>query len=352
MQTKSSLTGLIALAALATPAFAGDTVSDFEGGTNPSGMEYSGFTTDVIEAAGGNPGGYLHTGSGWMGAWPILKIDGSSSSAYVGNYVARDVNTISLDVLTNSAPGGTGNGLNMSVLLINDMGTPGDQSDDNKVYTVGSNIPLVGAGWGNVSFAIPSGDATTPAGWVASSGFSFGNGFTAGVTFADVMSNITNVEIHWQDPSFFGGFNSFDVGVDNVTICGGDDVTFPVWVDLGNSLDGVSGAPMLVGTGDLTSGSNTTLDLTNAAASAVSYLVLSTSALNAPFKGGVLVPDPTAPAGVLLPFFTNGLGELSISALWPVGVPSGITIHSQAWTVDAAAVVGFSASNAVAKTTP
>ena len=73
------------------------------------------------------------------------------------------------------------------------------------------------------------------------------------------------------------------------------------------------------------------------------------SAVNLPFKGGTLVPAvdvlvaglPTSPAG-----------ELSLSAAWPPGVPSGLTVWFQEWIVDAAGPKGFAASNGLAGTTP
>src|SRR5262245_24890604 len=65
------------------------------------------------------------------------------------------------------------------------------------------------------------------------------------------------------------------------------------WADLGNSLDGVSGDPLLLGIGTMKGGSTNAVNLLNAAPAASSTLFVGISQINAPFKGGVLVPSPT-----------------------------------------------------------
>src|SRR5262249_57406119 len=68
------------------------------------------------------------------------------------------------------------------------------------------------------------------------------------------------------------------------------------FTDLGGLLAGVAGPPQLAGTGALVAGQLVRLKLTSAAPAAPVRLVLGLSAVNLPFKGGLLVP----PAHLLL----------------------------------------------------
>ncbi|HEX5009031.1 MAG TPA: FG-GAP-like repeat-containing protein [Planctomycetota bacterium] len=120
------------------------------------------------------------------------------------------------------------------------------------------------------------------------------------------------------------------------------------WTWLGHALAGTFGTPSLVGAGSPLAGESVTLDLTHAPPSSATTLVIGTSALFAPFKGGVLVPLPTA----LVPAVTDAGGAISLSATWPAGLPPGLTIYLQYWSFDVAAPHGFAASNAVSVTTP
>ena len=72
-------------------------------------------------------------------------------------------------------------------------------------------------------------------------------------------------------------------------------------------------------------------------------LVAGLSALQAPFKGGTLVPAPD----VLLPLATDAAGALGLPFTWPQGVPAGIELYVQFWVQDASASHGLAASNAL-----
>ncbi len=120
----------------------------------------------------------------------------------------------------------------------------------------------------------------------------------------------------------------------------------PAWQDLGNGLAGTGGlVPELSGTGvlidDLEAGSHE-LSLTNALPSTTSTLVMGVSEINAPFKGGTMVPNPD--------FLVFGLpvdanGDSSIPFSWPGSIPAGTTFTVQHWVSDAGGPAGFSASN-------
>ena len=116
------------------------------------------------------------------------------------------------------------------------------------------------------------------------------------------------------------------------------------WTDLGGGLAGVSGIPLLVGTGPLTTGSAGSLALSGAAPSAICSLFISLASTPAPFKCGTLVPVPIAFQFML---FTNGSGNLNLAwPSWPNGL-SGASVYFQHAIADGAAICGVSISNAV-----
>lgn len=153
-----------------------------------------------------------------------------------------------------------------------------------------------------------------------------------GVTIFDVL-----------EPSFPGGagkiagygFSQNNVNVANVL------TEVPTWVDVGFAKAGLDGLPVLTGTGALSAGSANQLSLSSARPSSTATLVAGISTLNAPFKGGTLVPDPI----LLLTLPTSAAGTATLPFTWPAGIPAGFPIWFQAWIQDADASFGLSASN-------
>ena len=137
-------------------------------------------------------------------------------------------------------------------------------------------------------------------------------------------------------PFGFGGF-----------IAGLEDLP---WTNLFNGLAGTGGlTPRLLGEGALTAGSATLLALDDARANSSAWAVLGFTELSAPFKSGVLVPNPDLLLG---PFTTNAFGSLTLAAAWPAGLPSGFETWWQHWIQDPAAPKGFAASNGLKSSTP
>lgn len=123
---------------------------------------------------------------------------------------------------------------------------------------------------------------------------------------------------------------------------------FTLIAPLGNGLAGVGGVPALTGLGALSPGAPLDLALHDAAPASVSWLALGTRELRAPLKGGVLVPAPDV---VLGPLATDADGAWALSASLPA-LPGGVTVTLQAWTSDAAAPAGLSASTALRLSPP
>ncbi|MHC5212033.1 MAG: hypothetical protein ACYTG2_15045 [Planctomycetota bacterium] len=121
------------------------------------------------------------------------------------------------------------------------------------------------------------------------------------------------------------------------------------WDNLGSGLQGTNGVPRLVGEGWLSAGTTVTTTATQLLENQLATLVVGFAEINAPFKGGVLVPG----VALLVPGLpTGGLGELQLSTTWPAGVPSGFQFYLQLWLADPAGVQGYAATNAVRGTTP
>jgi len=194
-------------------------VEDFEDGVADYGLTF-GNSADTVEATGGNPGMWLHNPSlDTFG--PQLRTDYYAAD-FTGDYRAMGVTTISFDARIDDIDFGY-NPIEMSVLLRNTNGTPGDVSDDDYAFYPGQAIPEIGVGWVHYEFTIPSASLEdVPAGWKGG-GMEPGY-FNPGVTWSDVVTSVDRLEIWYWNPEYFGIFQGWDVGVDNLTICyGGPD---------------------------------------------------------------------------------------------------------------------------------
>ncbi|MCB9896901.1 MAG: exo-alpha-sialidase [Planctomycetes bacterium] len=162
--------------------------------------------------------------------------------------------------------------------------------------------------------------------------------------------------VGWPQQSKMGDYIDIRSGADGAdvaytaTFTGGQDVyhtrVFPLGTitDLGHALAGSAGVPSLVASGALFGGTPTTLALSSARPNAAAGLFLGLSRIDAPFKGGVLVPSPDV---VITGISTDAGGTLDIAFDWPVGLPSGLDVWVQEWIVDPVGVAGFAASNGV-----
>ena len=128
------------------------------------------------------------------------------------------------------------------------------------------------------------------------------------------------------------------------------DMYLPRWEDLGGGAPGVNGVPQLVGSGDLTPGSDINLSLTGGAPFALSFVWISAASAPVPFLNGTLYANPFF---AQLPIFLDGAGSVIGTAPFPEGLPPGTPIWWQMGIADATALPdGGSLSNAVVSTTP
>lgn len=134
-----------------------------------------------------------------------------------------------------------------------------------------------------------------------------------------------------------------DLGAALLHIDAGDLVGRGPWVDLGSGLAGTNGVPVLDLSGSLLGGLPVFFGLQGALENSVAWLILSVAELNAPFKGGTLVPDPVV--GVSFPIPTGPVGGFDVPVQWPP-FPGGFSTWMQMWIADPGGPLGFSATNA------
>lgn len=120
------------------------------------------------------------------------------------------------------------------------------------------------------------------------------------------------------------------------------------WADLGQSLLGITGAPVCSGTGTFAQGSNNVVSLTNGAPFALSVLCLGFSEVNFPVLGGTLIPNINTFGTVVT--FTDAIGSAALN-LGPIpgGFTSGTPFFFQYLVFDVAAPQGLSFSNGQSK---
>ncbi len=150
-------------------------------------------------------------------------------------------------------------------------------------------------------------------------------------------------------PALFAGgtFAASDSGDSYLAKWGCSSATSP-WSDLGQALAGLSGEPVLEGTGSLFPDTAADILLTSANPGAVAFFVVAPTAANLPFKGGTLVPSPTA----VVPMFVDVTGQIALAFRVPAGLSSGSTFFMQYWIPDAGGPQGLSASNGLMATLP
>jgi len=119
------------------------------------------------------------------------------------------------------------------------------------------------------------------------------------------------------------------------------------WLPFGGAVAG-SGAPCLFGTGSPAVGAPASVTLVGALPGGPGWLVLGIARINAPFKGGVLVPAPQ----LLLPKLADAAGGASLGWTWPPGLPPGLVLTLQHWMMDAGAPLGWAGSQALAVEVP
>ncbi len=165
------------------------------------------------------------------------------------------------------------------------------------------------------------------------------NAYTDDLGFANFVVELsTPGELHFAAQD---GNGNVSVGVAPVGFS-------QAWVALPGGAPGTYGTPKLSGMGPMTANSLAQLVVTDAKEFSSAWLILGFSQIDAPFKGGVLVPNPDIVAGGLS---TSADGHFEIGFTLPGIIPPGLPLYSQYWILDPAGPKGFSATNGLLGTT-
>ena len=120
------------------------------------------------------------------------------------------------------------------------------------------------------------------------------------------------------------------------------------FLDLGGALAGTNGTPIQLASGSLVAGQPFSFKLASGPPNGSAYHVVGLAALNAPFKGGTLIPFPNLING---PFPLGAAGKLTLAGNWPAG-GSGLTLYLQFWMPNGGGPAGFVASSGVRAQVP
>lgn len=213
-----------ALAGLALAAVLQVTVVEtFESGTNEGAWTF-GTGNEYFVDADGNPGRYLRDSS-LVSFTPRASTSFGVESAFTGDYRARGVQSVGIDLAIASVSG-TVSTRRLTLILLNDNGTPFDLADDWGAYTV-TDLPLPPTGviglttapmdilqWVSYDIPVPSRSNSLPDGWVWISR----NFVRAGGGWSRLMREVDHVGFEFGDPAQLYPLFNWDVAMDNPRI--------------------------------------------------------------------------------------------------------------------------------------
>src|SRR5262249_18368737 len=113
------------------------------------------------------------------------------------------------------------------------------------------------------------------------------------------------------------------------------------WDNLGKALAGTQGLPKQTGEGTLQGGQPFEIALRDARPLAQAAHFVGLAQLNAPFKGGTMVPTIDL---INSPLFTDASGDLVLGGHWPLFGLTGLHLYFQFWVHDPVGIKGWSAS--------
>jgi hypothetical protein len=222
----TALMNLLALStlfsiALCSSASAHNTtlVEGFGGGSNTGNWSW-GTGNESFSPLNGHPGAFLQDLT-LVSCCPTLSTGFGTTSAFTGDYRTSGVVSVGTDLIVLSASLSVGV-RPLSVILVNDNGTPFNLNDDFGAYFIGSlNIPDAGvpgltpAGWTGFDFVIPSAALTLPAGWQTFDANGIG---ASDAIWNSVIVDVDALQFFYGDPAETFLFLSWDMGMDNARI--------------------------------------------------------------------------------------------------------------------------------------
>jgi hypothetical protein len=125
------------------------------------------------------------------------------------------------------------------------------------------------------------------------------------------------------------------------------DTTAAQWSFAGPGTPCASGVTMrLTGIGTMAAGTTNTLELTDGIPDEDCFLVVGVVFLGAPFKGGVLGPDPL----IIQEISLDAAGMWVVGFTLPAAFPVGLDTWYQAWCPDGGVPSGWCSSNTLKST--
>jgi hypothetical protein len=198
------------------------TVESFETGANEGGWTWGTGTESFVDS-NGNPGRYLREPH-------LLSFTAEAStgfgveSAFTGDYRARNVASVGIDMAIASVDYSVA-GRKVTLMLLNDNGTPDNLYDDWGAFTVTNmSVPPAGVAgltgetdilqWTRYDIPVPSQSATLPAGWSWISR----NELRRNGSWARLMRDVDHVGFIMGDPAQLYPLLTWDVALDNPRI--------------------------------------------------------------------------------------------------------------------------------------
>lgn len=197
-------------------------VETFETGTNEGGWSW-GTGTEYFVEFNGNPGRYLRE-SHLVTFTPRASTSFGLASVFTGDYHARNVASVGIDMAVASVDAGIA-GRKVTLILLNDNGTPADLRDDWGACTV-TDLPVPPAGvagltgendilqWQGYDIPVPSQSASLPAGWT----WVARNELRRNGSWARLMRDVSHVGFILGDPARLYPLLTWDVALDNPRI--------------------------------------------------------------------------------------------------------------------------------------
>lgn len=198
-------------------------VETFDKHSNVGGWSFFGNPDNTIEkweGQGGNPGAYIHATCNRLACLdtyaPRLRTQVGVPSIFTGDYRARKVTKVGVDIAVFGPPLVTTGGRPLSLLLRNDNGTPDDYSDDIQVFWTGTKIiPEDNGVFKEFDIFVPSQSTILPKDWGVLGGYGTGDN---DADWNKVIGDVSQITFFFGDPEMFFMFQQWELGFDNTRI--------------------------------------------------------------------------------------------------------------------------------------
>jgi hypothetical protein len=197
-------------------------IETFETGTNQGSWTW-GTGNEFFVDTNGNPGRYLRD-SYVVTFTPRASTDFGGQSIFTGDYHERKVASVGIDMAVAYVSGNV-SGRKVTLILLNDNGTPDNLYDDWGAFTV-TDLPIPPTGvigltgesdilrWTSYHIAVPSQSAALPDGWSWISR----NQVRRNGSWARLMRDVDHVGFILGDPAQLYPLLQWDVALDNPRI--------------------------------------------------------------------------------------------------------------------------------------